>query len=68
MVTVRAVVTAVDNVGTRQGYYLTEEITDWDGNSFTSEGIFVMTRNDAGVGTVVSGVTRRRPRHSSPRR
>ncbi len=57
IVTVRAIVTAVDNVGTRQGYYLAEEITDWDGNSFTSEGIFVMTRNDAGVGTVVSGVS-----------
>jgi predicted extracellular nuclease/Ca2+-binding RTX toxin-like protein len=55
-VTVRAVVTAVDNVGARQGYYLSEEITDWDGNSYTSEGIFVMTRNDASVGTVVSGV------------
>jgi len=56
-VTVRAVVTAVDNVGNRQGYYLTEEITDWDGNSYTSEGIFVMTRNDAGAGSEVSGVT-----------
>jgi len=57
IVTVRAVVTAVDNVGNRQGYYLAEEITDWDGNSYTSEGIFVMTRNDAGVGSVVSGVS-----------
>ncbi|HYD13548.1 MAG TPA: Calx-beta domain-containing protein, partial [Allosphingosinicella sp.] len=56
-VIVRAVVTAVDNVGQRQGYYLTEEFTDWDGNTYTSEGIFVMTRNDAGVGNVVSGVT-----------
>ncbi len=56
-VTVRAIVTAVDNVGTRQGFYLSEEITDWDGNSYTSEGIFVMTRNDANVGTVVSGVS-----------
>jgi len=56
-VTVRAVVTAVDNVGTRQGYYISEEVTDWDGNSYTSEGIFVMTRNDANVGTVVSGVS-----------
>ncbi len=56
-VTVRAIVTAVDNVGTRQGYYLTEEVTDWDGNSYTSEGIFVMTRNDSNVGTVVSGVS-----------
>jgi predicted extracellular nuclease/Ca2+-binding RTX toxin-like protein len=57
VVTVRAIVTAVDNVGPRQGYYLSEEITDWDGNSYTSEGIFVMTRNDAGVGAVVSGVS-----------
>jgi len=56
-VIVRAVVTAVDNVGNRQGYYLTEEFTDWDGNTYTSEGIFVMTRNDAGIGTVVSGVS-----------
>jgi uncharacterized protein len=57
VVSVRAIVTAVDNVGMRQGYYLAEEITDWDGNSYTSEGIFVMTRNDAGVGSVVSGVS-----------
>ncbi|HEV7659769.1 MAG TPA: Calx-beta domain-containing protein [Allosphingosinicella sp.] len=57
VVTVRAIVTAVDNVGPRQGYYLSEEITDWDGNSYTSEGIFVMTRNDASVGSVVSGVS-----------
>jgi predicted extracellular nuclease len=56
IVIVRAVVTAVDNDGPRQGFYITEETTDWDGNSFTSEGIFVMTRNDAGVGAVVSGV------------
>ncbi|WP_395613943.1 Calx-beta domain-containing protein, partial [Allosphingosinicella sp.] len=56
-VIVRAIVTAVDNDGNRQGYYLTEEYSDWDGNSYTSEGIFVMTRNDAGVGNVVSGVT-----------
>ena len=56
-VIVRAIVTAVDNVGPRQGYYLTEEFTDWDGNTYTSEGIFVMTQNDAGVGTVVSGVS-----------
>ncbi len=50
--TIRAIVTAVDNVGNRQGFYVTEEVTDWDGNSYTSEGIFVMTRNDAGVGNV----------------
>ncbi len=53
---VRAVITAVDNDGPRQGYYLTEETSDWDANTLTSEGIFVMTRNDAGVGTAVSGV------------
>ncbi|MEA3031648.1 MAG: uncharacterized protein QOG13_2973 [Sphingomonadales bacterium] len=57
VVLVRAIVTAVDNDGPRQGFYVTEELTDWDGNSFTSEGIFVMTRNDASVGSVVSGVT-----------
>ncbi len=56
IVTVRAVVTAVDGVGNRQGFYITEELGDWDANPFTSEGIFVMTRNDAGVGSVVSGV------------
>jgi Ca2+-binding RTX toxin-like protein/predicted extracellular nuclease len=56
-VTVRAIVTAVDNVGNRQGYYLSEELVDWDGNAYTSEGIFVMTRNDSGVGNVVSGVS-----------
>jgi predicted extracellular nuclease len=55
-VTVRAVVTAVDNQGNRQGFYISEEVTDWDGNSYTSEGIYVMTRNDASVGTAVSGV------------
>jgi predicted extracellular nuclease len=57
LVTVRAIVTAVDDDGPRQGYYLSEEVTDWDGNSYTSEGIFVMTRDDASVGNVVSGVT-----------
>ncbi|HMG48227.1 MAG TPA: Calx-beta domain-containing protein [Allosphingosinicella sp.] len=56
LVTVRAIITAVDNDGPRQGFYLQEEITDWDGNNFTSEGIFVMTRNDAGIGTAVAGV------------
>jgi predicted extracellular nuclease len=55
-VTVQAIITAIDNDGNRQGFYIQEQITDWDGNNFTSEGIFVMTRNDAGVGTVVSGV------------
>ena len=55
-VTVRAIVTAVDDDGARQGYYLSEEVTDWDGNSFTSEGIFVMTRDDSNVGNAVAGV------------
>ena len=55
-VIVRAVITAVDADGPRQGFYIAEEYTDWDGNNFTSEGIFVMTRNDAGIGTAVSGV------------
>ena len=55
-VVIRAVVTAVDADGQRQGFYLTEEYADWDANPFTSEGIFVMTRNDAGVGSAVSGV------------
>jgi predicted extracellular nuclease len=55
-VTVQAIITAIDNDGNRQGFYIQEQITDWDSNNFTSEGIFVMTRNDAGVGTAVSGV------------
>ncbi|HEX8572922.1 MAG TPA: Calx-beta domain-containing protein, partial [Allosphingosinicella sp.] len=54
IVIVRAVVTAVDGDGTRQGFYLTEETGDWDSNPFTSEGIFVMTRNDANAGTTVT--------------
>ncbi|HZG08887.1 MAG TPA: Calx-beta domain-containing protein [Allosphingosinicella sp.] len=52
-VVVRAVVTAVDGVGPRQGFYLTEEYADWDASDLTSEGIFVMTRNDANVGTTL---------------
>jgi predicted extracellular nuclease len=54
VVTIQAVVTAVDADGPRQGFYLTEQFSDWDSNPLTSEGIFVMTRNDAGVGTVVT--------------
>ncbi|HEX8126552.1 MAG TPA: Calx-beta domain-containing protein [Allosphingosinicella sp.] len=50
-VIIQAVVTAVDADGPRQGFYLTEEFADWDSNPLTSEGIFVMTRNDAGAGT-----------------
>ncbi|MGZ8333601.1 MAG: Calx-beta domain-containing protein, partial [Allosphingosinicella sp.] len=51
IVTIQAVVTAVDADGARQGFYLTEQFSDWDSNPLTSEGIFVMTRNDAGVGS-----------------
>ena len=53
-VTVQAIVTALDGVGNRQGFYIQEELADQDGNPFSSEGIFVLTRNDAGVGTLLS--------------
>jgi hypothetical protein len=51
VVTIQAVVTAVDGDGPRQGFYITEEASQWDSNPLTSEGIFVMTRNDAGAGS-----------------
>jgi len=51
IVTIQAVVTAVDADGPRQGFYITEETGDWDSSLLTSEGIFVMTKNDAGTGT-----------------
>ncbi|HYJ83828.1 MAG TPA: Calx-beta domain-containing protein, partial [Allosphingosinicella sp.] len=51
IVTIQAVVTALDGDGPRQGFYLTEQFSDWDSNPLTSEGIFVMTRNDAGTGS-----------------
>ncbi|HEX8483325.1 MAG TPA: Calx-beta domain-containing protein, partial [Allosphingosinicella sp.] len=54
VVIIRAVVTAVDDQGTRQGFYVTEETADWDSSLLTSEGIFVMTRNDANAGTTVT--------------
>lgn len=53
-VTVQAVVTALDGVGNRQGFYLQEELADQDGNPFTSEGIFVITRTDGNVGTTLA--------------
>jgi hypothetical protein len=56
IVTVQAIVTAVDANGNRQGFYITEETGHWDSDWLTSEGIFVMTRDDAGNGTAVSGV------------
>jgi predicted extracellular nuclease len=49
-VIIQAVVTALDGVGSRQGFYLAEEFADWDASDLTSEGIFVMTRNDASSG------------------
>ncbi len=52
-VTVTAIVTVLDGDGMRQGFYLTEESADWDVSNLTSEGIFVMTRNDAGVGSTL---------------
>lgn len=58
-VIVRAIVTAVDNDGERQGFYITEETGDWDSDWLTSEGIFVMTRDDhpsTNDGAPVSGV------------
>lgn len=61
-VTVQAVVTGVDAFGSLQGFFLSEEELDWDSDSRTSEGVFVMTRNDAGVGGAMgsgafSGIT-----------
>jgi predicted extracellular nuclease len=53
-VIIQAVVTALDGNGSRQGFYLTEEASQWDSNPMTSEGIFVMTRNDSSVGTTLS--------------
>ncbi|HEX8485483.1 Calx-beta domain-containing protein [Sphingomonas sp.] len=53
-VTIRAVVTALDGVGSRQGFYLTEETADWDNNALTSEGIFLMTRTDGNVGATLA--------------
>ncbi len=55
-VTIQAVVTALDGVGARQGFYLTEENADWDASSLTSEGIFVMTRDDANAGATLGSV------------
>jgi len=37
-VIVRAIVTAVDDDGPRQGFYIQEEVTDWDGNNFHFRG------------------------------
>ncbi|MEH3107521.1 MAG: hypothetical protein PGN09_09610 [Sphingomonas fennica] len=53
-VTIQAVVTALDGVGARQGFYLMEEQADWDDSALTSEGIYLMTRNDSNVGTTLA--------------
>ena len=50
-VIVRAIVTAIDNDGPRQGFYIQEEIIDWDSNNYTSEAIFVMTRTTTATAT-----------------
>lgn len=55
-VTVQAVVTAIDGTGARQGFYLTEESADWDMSALTSEGIFVMTRDDRNAGATLASV------------
>lgn len=53
-VTVQAVVTGVDGSGELQGFFISEENSDWDTDFRTSEGIFVMTRNDSGVGQAMN--------------
>lgn len=53
-VTVEAVVTGVDGFGSLQGFFISEQQLDWDSDARTSEGIFVMTRNDAGVGQAMN--------------
>lgn len=55
-VTVQAVVTALDGTGARQGFYLTEETADWDTSALTSEGIFVMARDDRNAGTTLAAL------------
>lgn len=55
-VTIQAVVTALDGVGARQGFYLTEETADWDASALTSEGIFVMARDDRNVGSTLAAL------------
>lgn len=55
-VTIQAVVTALDGSGARQGFYLTEETADWDASALTSEGIFVMARDDRNVGTTLAAL------------
>ncbi len=56
-VTVKAVVTAIDTFGSVAGFYLAEEVSDWDNNPFTSEGIFVRTSSATAGLTVGETVT-----------
>ncbi len=56
-VTVRGVVTAIDTFGTPQGFYISEEVSDWDADSGTSEGIFVRTTGPVSGLTVGETVT-----------
>ncbi len=53
-VTIDAVVTAIDDSGALQGFFVSDAIGDWDNNPLTSEGIFVMTRDDANNGVTVA--------------
>lgn len=53
-VTVEAVVTGVDGFGALQGFFLAEQELEWDSDARTSEGVFVMTRDDAGVGQAMN--------------
>ena len=56
-VTVQAVVTAVDREGSRQGFYITEEADQWDASDLTSEGIFVLTRDDLNGGVTLDSLS-----------
>jgi predicted extracellular nuclease len=59
-VTVRGIVTAVDTfAGSNNvaGFYITEEVGDWDANGLTSEGIFVRTTSATAGLTVGETVT-----------
>jgi hypothetical protein len=55
-VIIQAVVTALDGDGTRQGFYLTEETSDWDSLVASSEGIFVMTHDDGTAGVTLASL------------
>ncbi len=57
LVKVQAVITAVDVDGSRTGFYITEENSDWDASLGTSEGIFVMFTDDSGAATLGAGAS-----------